>query len=135
LTRWLVGAGGISVIIAILLIFFYLLYVVVPLAESPGMQREAAYALADADRVVYLSMEEQAEIGAVIDSHGRVRFLSTVDGREISRVQLPVPDRAGIVSFSAARPNSVIVAVGFRTGQAVGLELDTRVSLAGEQRF
>jgi len=135
LTRWVVGAGGTAVIIAILLIFIYLLYVVMPLLESPEMQREASYALSDGDKAVYLSMEEQAEIGAVIDRKGRIRFLSTVDGHEISQVQLPVPETAEVVSFSAARPDSGIVALGFSNGQAVVLKLNYRVSFPNDKRL
>ncbi len=134
LTRWLVGAGGVSVIVAILLIFIYLLYIVMPLAESPGMQREAAYDLPGAEQAVYLSMEEQAEIGTVIDRQGRVRFLSTLDGREISQVQLPVPEGAEVVGFSAARPNSGIVALGFSNGQALVIRLYYRASYPDDKR-
>ena len=134
LTRWLVGAGGISVIIAILLIFFYLLYVVMPLGEFPEMSREASYTLPEGSEAVYLSMEEQAEIGAVIDLKGRVRFLSTADGHEISRVQLPVPDTARIAGFSAARPNSGIVALGFSNGQALVVKLHYQVSFPDDKR-
>ena len=135
LTSWVVGAGGTAVIIAILLIFIYLLYVVMPLLESPEMQREASYALSDGDKAVYLSMEEQAEIGAVIDRKGRIRFLSTVDGHEISQAQLPVPETAEVVSFSAARPDSGIVALGFSNGQAVVLKLHYRVSFPNDKRL
>ena len=133
--RWMVGAGGISVIIAILLIFIYLLYVVVPLAKDPGMQREAVYALSAGDEAVYLSMEEQAEIGAVIDREGRVRFLATADGHKISEVQLPVPSGAEVASLSAARPNSGIVALGFNNGQALVIKLNYRVSFPNDRRL
>ena len=135
LTRWVVGAGGISVILAILLIFIYLLYVVVPLVKTPGMQPEVAYTLDDSDQAVYLSMEEQAEIGAVIDRKGRVRFLSTEDGHTISQVQLPVPAGAKVASFSAARPDSGIVALGFSNGQALVVKLNYRVSFPDDKRL
>jgi len=130
----MVGFGGISVIIAILLIFLYLLYIVAPLAESPGMQREATYALPAGNEAVYLSMEEQAEIGAVIDLQGDVRFLSTADGHEISRVHLPVPKAAKVAGFSAARPNSGVVALGFSNGQALVIKLNYQVSFPDDKR-
>ena len=38
-TRYMIGLGGISVIIAIVLIFFYLLYVVIPLFKSGSIER------------------------------------------------------------------------------------------------
>ncbi|WP_132973509.1 ABC transporter permease subunit [Thiogranum longum] len=134
LARWLIGAGGVSVIIAILLIFIYLLYVVMPLLKSAEMQHEATYPLPDGNEAVYLSMEEQAEIGAVIDRKGHVRFLSTSDGHEISQVQLPVPDAAEVAGFSAARPNSGIVALGFSNGQALVVKLNYQVSFPNDKR-
>ena len=48
-----VATGGIGVIVAILLIFLYLLYVVVPLAESPEMHEVAAYSLEQEAPVLY----------------------------------------------------------------------------------
>ena len=44
LAQHFVGIGGIGVIIAILLIFFYLLYAVIPMFESAEMQLESSYA-------------------------------------------------------------------------------------------
>ncbi len=135
LTRWMVGAGGVAVIIAILLIFIYLVYIVVPLLETLGIQREAGYPLTDSGEVVYLSMEEQAEIGAVIGRNGRVRFLSTEDGHEISQVQLPIPDSVKVAGFSAARPNSGIIALGLSNGQALVVKLNYRVSFPDDKRL
>ena len=43
LTRYFVGIGGISVIIAILLIFFYLLTVVIPMFGSADINESASY--------------------------------------------------------------------------------------------
>ena len=78
--RRAVVAGGIGVIVAILLIFFYLLYVVLPLLETPEMESVANYALQAGSSVLYLAMDEQAEAGAVFDRDGRVRFLTKADG-------------------------------------------------------
>lgn len=134
LARYAVAAGGNGVIIAILLIFFYLLYVVLPLAESPEMYRVADYPVAGAAPVLYLAMEEQAEIGLVIDRLGSVRFLSTADGSLVSEQQLPVPDGVTVDSFSAARPNSGIVALGLSNGQALVIQHQYRVSFPDDVR-
>jgi ABC-type uncharacterized transport system permease subunit len=119
LARYAVAIGGNSVIVAILLIFFYLLSVVLPLGDAPEMHPQASYQLVVDAPVEYLAMEEQAEIGVVIDRLGRVRFLSTGDGGLISETQLPIPERVTVDSFSAARPNTGIVALGLSNGQAL----------------
>jgi ABC-type uncharacterized transport system permease subunit len=43
MARYFVASGGISVIIAILLIFFYLLYVVIPMFELADIRESASY--------------------------------------------------------------------------------------------
>ena len=90
IARYGVAAGGVGVIFSILLIFFYLFVVVVPLAEAPEMDEAAVYALQAESPVIYLAMEEQAEIGAIFEQNGSIRFISTIDGSLIKQVQLPV---------------------------------------------
>ena len=133
--RHAVAAGGIGVIVAIVLIFFYLLYVVVPLGESPEMQPVARYALPqDSAGVLYLAMEEQTEIGALFERDGRVRFLSTADGSLIKQVELPLPAGVEVVSFSAGRPNSGVVVLGLSNGRALLVRHRYAVSFPGDKR-
>ncbi|HHJ14355.1 MAG TPA: ABC transporter permease subunit [Gammaproteobacteria bacterium] len=133
--RALVAVGGVGVIFAILLIFIYLMYVVLPLLRPAKLLGGGDFALADADGVHYLAMEEQAEIAAVVDDRGRVRFLSTRDGHEISRVQLPLPGGARVAGFSAARPESGVLALGLDNGQALVFQLHYKVSFPDDQRL
>ena len=50
LMTWFMGFGGISVIIAIVLIFFYLLYVVFPMFLPAHMERVGEYSMPAADK-------------------------------------------------------------------------------------
>ena len=134
LARYAVAIGGNGVIVAILLIFIYLLYVVLPLGSAPEMQQEAQYPLAVEAPVVYLAMEEQAEIGMVIDRSGLVRFLSTHDGSQVGEEKLAIPAGVTIDSFSAARPNSGIVALGFSDGRALVVQQQYKVSFPDDVR-
>jgi phosphate transport system permease protein len=134
LARYAVAIGGNSVIVAILLIFFYLLYVVLPLGKTPEMHPQASYPLAVDAPVEYLAMEEQAEIGVTIDRLGLARFLSTSDGRVILEEQLPIPDGVTVDSFSAARPNTGIVALGLSNGQALVVQHRYKVSFPDDVR-
>lgn len=77
-----IAVGGISVIAAIVLIFFYLLYEVMPLFQSatvqPWQQNEEvieSYAVPGKGKTLYLSMEEQAEIGIRVTDQGEILFL------------------------------------------------------------
>lgn len=135
IARYAVAAGGNGVIVAILLIFIYLLYVVLPLGESPKMWQEAQYPLKVTAPVEYLAMEEQAEIGMVLDRSGLVRFLSTHDGSLIKEVRLPVPEGVTVDSFSAARPNSGVLALGLSNGQALVFKHEYSVTFPNDKRL
>ena len=135
IARYAVAAGGNGVIVAILLIFFYLLYVVLPLGKSPEMWQEAQYPLQVTAPVEYLAMEEQAEVGMVLDRSGLVRFLSTHDGSLIKEVRLPVPEGVTVDSFSAARPNSGVLALGLSNGQALVFKHEYSVTFPSDKRL
>jgi len=133
--RYAVAAGGNSVIVAILLIFFYLLYIVMPLGESPDMREEAQYPLVADAPIAYMAMEEQAEVGMLVEENGKVAFLSTHDGKVLAQMPLPLPAGVTVVSFSAARPNSAIVALGLSNGQAVVIKPDYQVTYPNDKRL
>ena len=132
--RYAVAAGGNGVIVAILLIFFYLLYVVLPLGKSPEMWQDAGYPLNADAPVLYLAMEEQAEIGMLLTDDARVRFISTHDGSLVREIRLPVPAGVSVDSFSAARPNSGVLALGLSNGQALVFKQVYSVSFPNDKR-
>ena len=51
-----ITAGGVSVLVAILLIFFYLLYEILPLFESARVEADGDYRIEVDDRPLYLSL-------------------------------------------------------------------------------
>ncbi len=118
LARWGVATGGISVIVAILLIFFYLLYVVFPLFLPASVHIDAQYDSPEGDkgRSVYLAMEEQSEIGARFTAGGEVVFFNTHSGNVIDSRQIAPAD--AVLSFASAAPASGVVAYGLTDGQA-----------------
>lgn len=134
IARYGVAAGGIGVIFSILLIFFYLFFIVAPLAETPEMDETAVYALQSESPLIYLAMEEQAEIGTVFEQSGKVRFISTSDGVLIQQVQLPIPKGVEIASFSAAHPTSGVVVLGLSNGQALVVRHRYTLSYPNDRR-
>jgi phosphate transport system permease protein len=84
--RYTVTVGGIGVIIAIVLIFFYLLQVVLPLFKPASMSAGADYDMPGAaSRTLHLSLEEQSDIGARYSAGGEVLFFRVADGSPIDR--------------------------------------------------
>lgn len=110
--------GGVSVIIAILLIFFYLLYVVLPLFFPASMDQATDYAVPapEAGRTLHLAIEEQARIAVRATDLGEVVFFDIADGRMIERVRLPLPTQVSISSFASADPLERTLAFGLSDG-------------------
>ncbi len=80
--------GGIGVIIAIVLIFFYLLYIVIPLFKSPTAESLAQYELPNpqAGHTMLLDMEEQNVMAVRFTDQGQAVFFR-VDTGEIVRTE------------------------------------------------
>lgn len=74
--RWGITFGGGLVLIALLLIFFYLLYVVAPIFRSVSIDPMQSFALAGSEQTVALGMEEQSEIGFRFDDTGELTFFA-----------------------------------------------------------
>ncbi len=136
LARHGVMIGGFGVIIAILLIFFYLLYVVFPLLEPASAEAVADYALDEAAAdTLHLAMEEQAEIAVRYDSAGRVRFFATRDGRTIAEQVLPVPAGVTVTSQAQGLPGRGGVSLGLSDGSVLLTRHTYKVSFPGDRRL
>jgi phosphate transport system permease protein len=118
---WAISAGGMSVLVAILLIFFYLLYEIVPLFRSAASAHVASYSVGDsaAGPPLYLAMEEQSEVGMRLDRSGHVTFFRLADGTPIDDIALPIPEGAKISSFALDSDQSQLIALGLDDGSVV----------------
>lgn len=97
-----ITAGGSGVLIAILLIFFYLLYEVLPLFGNASITAREPLPGVLANPPLYLAMEEQAEVGFVVDAVGDAIFFNVASGQEILRETLHVEPPAIVRGESAA---------------------------------
>ena len=134
LARYTVGIGGVSVIFAIVLIFFYLLYVVYPLFIPASMERQADYRLpaAQAGRSLYLSMEEQNKVGLRVTDKGNLVFFAIDDGHEIK--QLKLPSAKAVSSFAADRPSTGNLVFGFADGTAIVMRHKYLITYPGDEK-
>jgi phosphate transport system permease protein len=134
-----VAMGGMGVILAIVLIFFYLLVVVLPLFTGAEVERVAEYALPGGDEKggpsLYLAMEEQAEIGFRLSADGHAIFFNTHDGKLIDDVPLEIPVGAEISSFSAGQPAPARFVLGLSNGDALVARHVYKVSYPNDQRL
>lgn len=134
LARHLVSIGGISVIVAVVLIFFYLMYVVLPMFKPAEVQRTASYVLPEQEHTLAVHLEEQATLGMQILDDGRLRFFRTTDGSLVANRTLPLPAQSRIVSLAQGTPESGVFALGLANGQALLFRQGYRVSYPNDQR-
>ncbi len=119
--RIAIAAGGVSVIIAILLIFVYLLYEVIPLFQEADVQQTASYTVAATGnaRLLHLAVDEQSEVGMRLTDDGLVTFFDVEQGAVIDTESLPLPLAERISAFALASDESGLIALGLSNGSAL----------------
>ena len=130
LFKYVMVFGGLSVIIAISTIFFYLAGVVAPLFMPPHMddlKPLAVPALVD-QSTVHLGMEEQVEIGIRVANQGNVTFFSMLDGKPLLQERVSLPESVQVTSFSVGDLRKRVMAFGLADGRIVLLKDAYKVS-------
>ncbi|MFJ7885890.1 ABC transporter permease subunit [Pseudomonas sp. NPDC096917] len=131
LTRWYVFIGGLAVLGAITLIFFFLGYVVYPLFQGADLNAKPAITpvwMQDAGKPLMISVEEQNQVGMRVSDKGMVLFFSVKDGKELSRLDLPLPADTHVTSLGEDQPGSPVVILGLSNGQALVFRHTYKVS-------
>lgn len=137
LARWYVSIGGLAVLGAITLIFFYLAQVVVPMFQGADLEARQAQTpawLAEAGKPLLLAIEEQNEVAMRVGADGQVRFFALKSGEALKTLALPLPEGSRIVSYGQDAPGSRRVALGLDNGQVLVFEHNYRVTYPDNQR-
>lgn len=114
------AVGGIGVIIAIVMIFFYLFYVVVPMFASARIESVANYQLPfKGTDIAHLALDEYAEVGFAITNSGHYSFFATATGAPIEQGRIANGDTREFVASASGDPNEGSVFVAFSDGSAV----------------
>jgi phosphate transport system permease protein len=129
LARYFVASGGISVIVAILLIFFYLLYVVIPMFSAAEMHESASYSAPAQGKTLHLGLEEQGTIGVRFTDKGHAIFFDTASGRIIhdENFDLPAP-------ISSVAANLDLVVLGLTNGSVMAVRYKFDLSYPDDVR-
>ena len=131
LTRWYVFIGGLAVLGAITLIFFFLGYVVLPLFQGADLNAKQAITpvwMQDAGKPLMLSVEEQNQVGMRVSDQGMVLFFNAKSGEELSRVNLSLPADTHVTSLGEDQPGNPVVVLGLSNGQALVFRHTYKVS-------
>ena len=129
LARYFVATGGISVIIAILLIFFYLLHVVIPMFESAEIKESAAYTVSGEAKTLHIGLEEQGTIGVRFMDDGHVIFFDTASGDTVLDKPLDLP-----ANISSIASNLDLVVLGLENGSALVVQYKLDLSYPDDVR-
>ena len=139
--RYAIALGGNSVILAILLIFFYLLYETVPLLTGADIKEISNYQAAVVEESVktglesYYSIEEHGEIAAQFDPDGKISFFSTRTGKISKELTIPLPDNVFVTSFYAADPAARVVGYGLSNGKVLLARQEYQVTYPDNTRL
>lgn len=138
LARWGVSVGGLAVLAAITLIFFYLAQVVLPMFQGAELsargEPQQPVWLAEQGKPLLLAVEEQNQVAMRLDAEGQVLFFEPDSGKQLSRVALPLPAGVRVASRGLDVPGSNRVVLGLSNGHALIFQHAYRVTYPNGQK-
>ena len=135
LAKYSISAGGTLVLVALLLIFFYLLYVVQPIFASSQVEVRNQVTLSTDKEYIAGGMEEQGEIGYLFSKTGELSYY-TIKGEQFGKqvAQFPLAFDAEVASFSQTAPHQGLFAYGLANGAIAVIEPKFDIGFADESR-
>ncbi|HMM74459.1 MAG TPA: ABC transporter permease subunit [Gammaproteobacteria bacterium] len=121
----MMGVGGVTVIVALVTIFFYLLWVVIPLFRPAALSAAAEVALPAG--VVHVSTNEQGDVLFTVAADGSYRFLRAGDGKLLGEGSL-VPAGARVEAGVGDFRGPGLLALALDGGRAVIAKPAYRIS-------
>lgn len=131
-----VTVGGTMVFVALLLIFFYLLYVIKPVFDGASVEPVTEVSLpASSDKTLMVGSDEQNELLYRVGDQGVVDFFRVKGDQQYQQVKLPVPDSSKVVSSAVSAPSQQLFALGLDNGQLLLAGVEFGVSYPNNQRL
>lgn len=122
LARWGINLGGSVAIVAIVLIFVYLLSVAVPLLRPPHMAQAAAYET-PAGEAVLLNTDEYTETAVRLTADGQAQFLDPRDGKPLGGQRLALPEGVRITAHTLVNPGKNEFVLGLSDGNVLPIQI------------
>ena len=130
-----ITAGGVMVLVALLLIFFYLLYVVQPVFESATVEKRTDIQLTQGKSYQGIGLEEQTEIAYLLGQQGSVDFYQIKGenaGKKLETLEVELDGK--VTAFAQSMPFLGLYAYGLDNGQVQLVKPMFKVSFPGNQR-
>lgn len=128
------AVGGVAVLIAILLIFFYLFYVVVPLFASASVEQRRAFDSGVAAPRHFV-LDEYAETAAIVDAAGRYTLTRMASGEVLETGSLGPADGAPVTVTARGDPAAYALFTGTADGRATVARIDHDISYPDDRRL
>ncbi|MCB1660018.1 MAG: phosphate ABC transporter permease, partial [Pseudomonadales bacterium] len=123
-----IGFGGVFVVLAITLIFVYLLVESWPLFKKAEFDQAQSYQSQQA--ALWVDMDEYNQTGIRLLATGEVQYFNVKDGQTISSEQLALPQGVSISHIQRSAILQGLVGVGLSNGQLLVLKPNYSVDVA-----
>lgn len=131
---FVMGLGGVAVIAAITLIFVFLFYSVFPLFTEAKVGDAKYYAHESSDDILYLALEEYAEIGLKVKSSSGYEFFDTSSGDNLLTGEILSENTSSLTAFARGDLRSRVLLLGTSNGYAHVLRPDYAISYPNDLR-
>ena len=131
---YVMGLGGVAVIAAITLIFAFLFYSVFPLFTEAKVGDAKYYAPETNDDILYLALEEYAEIGLKVKSSSGYTFFDTDSGDNLLTGKILSENTSSLTAFSKGDLRSRVLLLGTSNGYVHVLRPDYAISYPNDLR-
>ncbi|RDX35709.1 ABC transporter permease subunit [Kangiella sp. HD9-110m-PIT-SAG07] len=130
LARYGIAIGGMSVIVAVVLICFYLLWVVLPIFKPAAVELEKEYSWSQ-QQLLHLEVEEYGEIAFGLGANGSMQFADVENNDLIANFELP--QQQNITAFAQLDLKGMM-AVAYQDGSVQLMKQDYAISYPDNQR-
>ncbi|MBE8167002.1 MAG: ABC transporter permease subunit [Shewanella sp.] len=131
-----VAIGGTMVFVALLLIFFYLLYVIKPIFDGASINQGTSISVEkQSTPSLFVGSDEQNEVIYRVSQNGDVEFFSVSSGEMLLDFKPQLPEGVTVVSSNKTIPSEQMFALGLSNGQALLLSIKFGVSYPNNKRM
>jgi phosphate transport system permease protein len=129
-----ISAGGAGVLLAILLIFFYLVYEVVPLFGPASLERLEPVHTGRPVAAAYLALEEQGEIALLVGKQGQASFIDISNGSSRLETDLTRLSGSALTAVAEASAEGRLLGLGYANGSVAVVKHEYRLSYPDDKR-
>jgi phosphate transport system permease protein len=130
-----ISVGGVSIIFAVFLIMFFLMYVVLPIFTPATVEKRTEMMVPGgmATKTLHYAIDDYKEAGVRITEDGRIIGFSTENADVMLDARLPIQD-SRITSFTLINEGSNEFAFGFADGRVLIGKVGFRIAYPNNQR-